>query len=80
MNRFKITVKLFEFFLSQPKMLNYDNITIGLEVEFVVDDQLCEGFVRYKGPVNGKEGVWIGIEAKSQGTFRKFRMHFKYKL
>lgn len=50
--------------------MNYDAITIGLEVEFLVADQVCSGFVRYKGPVNGKDGLWCGIEAKQPGNFK----------
>lgn len=47
-------------------MVNYDVVTIGLEVEFLVNQQLFGGIVRYKGGINGKDGVWIGIEAKEQ--------------
>ncbi|CAF1074833.1 unnamed protein product [Brachionus calyciflorus] len=45
-------------------MVNYDAITIGLEIEFIDNDKIHNGIVRYKGGINGKDGVWIGIEAK----------------
>jgi hypothetical protein len=45
-------------------MVNFDVLTLGLEVEFMLYDQVFSGVVRYKGPINGKDGVWVGIEAK----------------
>lgn len=51
-------------------MVNYDVISIGLEVEFLVSDKVFSGIVRYKGGINGKEGVWIGIEAKEPGIYK----------
>ena len=49
-------------------MVNFDSITIGLEVEFQVEDGSIErGIVRYKGPVNGKPGDWVGVEANRSG-------------
>lgn len=44
-------------------MVNYDSIKIGLEVEFMIEDQIFDGVVRYKGGINGYEGLWIGVEA-----------------
>ena len=53
-------------------MVNFNAVTIGLEVEFLVEDSICSGIVRYKGPVNGKEGDWIGIESSAPGiTFSR---------
>ena len=49
-------------------MVNFDSITIGLEVEFQVENGSIErGIVRYKGPVNGKPGDWVGVEANRSG-------------
>ena len=48
-------------------MVNFDSVRIGLEVEFMcgVDHTgIHNGIVRYKGPINGKEGFWVGVEAK----------------
>ena len=50
-------------------MVNYDAITIGLEIEFILDNKIYDGIVKYKGGINGKDGVWIGIEAKEAGSF-----------
>jgi hypothetical protein len=58
-------------------MVNYDVITIGLEVEFLVEGHLCSGFVRYKGPINGKDGVWVGIESRQPGIFHVLKPIFK---
>jgi hypothetical protein len=44
-------------------MLDFDVIKLGLEVEFQIEEKIFDGFVRYKGPINGKDGLWIGIEA-----------------
>ena len=47
-------------------MVNYEVVTIGLEVEFIcgVDNKnIHKGIVRYKGGINGKEGQWVGVEA-----------------
>ena len=52
-------------------MVNYDVVSIGLEVEFLVQDQIFCGIVRYKGPINGKNGNWIGIEAKQPSNLNK---------
>ena len=41
----------------------YDSIKIGQEVEFLRAEQIFGGVVRYKGGINGYEGLWIGIEA-----------------
>ena len=43
-------------------MVNYESVKVGLEVEFVVGDEIHAGIVRYKGPINGKQGDWIGVE------------------
>jgi dynactin complex subunit len=48
-------------------MVNFNAVTIGLEVEFLVEDSISSGIVRYKGPINGKEGDWIGIESLAPG-------------
>jgi len=52
-------------------MVNFNAITIGLEVEFLVEDNICSGIVRYKGPLNGKEGDWIGVESSAPGMYFK---------
>ncbi len=52
-------------------MVNFDVLTLGLEVEFMLYDQVFSGIVRYKGPINGKDGVWVGIEAKQPSNLRK---------
>ena len=45
-------------------MVNFDCLSVGLAVEFQIEDKsLQTGVVRYKGPINGKEGNWIGVEA-----------------
>ena len=44
-------------------MINFDQISIGLEVEFMIDNKIHRGIVKYKGPINLKDGVWVGIEA-----------------
>jgi dynactin complex subunit len=49
-------------------MLIYDNITIGQDVEFLTEEnEIYSGTVRYKGGVLGRDGVWIGIEARQPG-------------
>ena len=50
-------------------MVNFDSITIGLEVEFQLADggQVHSGKVRYKGGLNGKVGKWVGVEARESG-------------
>lgn len=50
-------------------MVNYDSITLGLRVQFMKDEKICSGTVRYTGGVNGKKGVFIGIEADESGLF-----------
>lgn len=52
-------------------MVNYDSITQGLKVEFVKNEKIFSGTVRYKGGINGKKGVFIGIEADEAGLFYK---------
>ena len=56
-------------------MVNYDAIRVGLEVEFlcgVENSNVHSGIVRYKGPINNKEGEWVGIEAKEPGEYLLF--------
>ena len=49
-------------------MLTYDNITIGQDVEFQLENNVIySGQVRYKGGLVHKDGVWVGIEAKQSG-------------
>lgn len=48
-------------------MVNFDSLSIGLAVEFLINNTVESGFVRYKGSLNGKEGDWIGIEANKPG-------------
>ena len=48
-------------------MVNYDSVSLGLEVEFQLDNEIYDGIVRFKGPVNGKEGVWVGVETIQEG-------------
>jgi hypothetical protein len=52
-------------------MVNYDSIKIGLEVEFMRENQIFHGVVRYKGGIMGYEGLWVGVEASepSNGRF-----------
>lgn len=49
-------------------MVNFDSIKVGLEVEFKCGightSAVHLGTVRYKGSINGKEGNWVGVEAK----------------
>lgn len=47
--------------------LSIDSLSIGLAVEFLINNTVESGFVRYKGSLNGKEGDWIGIEANKPG-------------
>jgi dynactin complex subunit len=45
-------------------MVNFDCLSVGLEVEFQIEKNLLQtGVVRYKGPINGQEGDWVGVEA-----------------
>lgn len=53
-------------------MVHFNVVTIGLEVEFQVENKTVTGFVRYKGPVNGKEGNWVGVEALEPGKILWF--------
>ncbi|RNA14555.1 tubulin-folding cofactor B, partial [Brachionus plicatilis] len=55
-------------------MVNYDSITLGLRVQFMKDEKICSGTVRYKGGVNGKKGVFIGIEADESVGYCDGRM------
>lgn len=49
-------------------MVNFEAITMGLEVEFESENgEIERGNVRYKGGINGKAGDWVGIEAKRSG-------------
>jgi hypothetical protein len=48
-------------------MVNLNAVTIGLEVEFLLESKTYSGIVRYKGPINGKEGDWIGVESVAPG-------------
>lgn len=50
-------------------MVNYDSINLGLKVEFIKDETICRGTVRYKGGLNGKQGVFVGIETDKPGIF-----------
>lgn len=45
------------------EMVNYDSIKVGLEVEFMRENQIFHGIVRYKGGIMGYEGLWVGVEA-----------------
>ena len=48
-------------------MVNFDTLKLGLEVEFVIDQNtnaIHTGFIRYKGAINGKGGDWVGVEAR----------------
>ena len=49
-------------------MVNYDSIKVGLEVEFMIDNHIFDGVVRYKGGINGYDGLWIGVEANQPST------------
>jgi dynactin complex subunit len=44
-------------------MVNYNTLTIGLEVEFMHEEKVCAGRVKYKGKLNGQEDMWVGVEA-----------------
>lgn len=48
-------------------MVYYDSINIGSRVEFLKNDKICSGVVRYKGGVVDRGGVWLGIEANDSG-------------
>jgi len=54
--------------LNEIKMVNYDSIKVGLEVEFMIDNHIFDGVVRYKGGINGYDGLWIGVEANQPST------------
>lgn len=48
-------------------MTHFDTLKIGLQVEFLIDqdkNKIYTGVVRYKGAINGKDGDWIGVEAR----------------
>jgi hypothetical protein len=51
-------------------MVNFDVLTIGLEVEFLLEENVYGGIVRYKGPLNGHDGMWVGVEAKEPSKIR----------
>ena len=54
----------------------YETVTIGIEVEFLIDNVIYSGIIRYKGPINGKDGLWVGIEADQPGLVIIF--YFNY--
>lgn len=53
-------------------MVNYDSINLGLKVEFIRNEKICSGTVRYTGGINGKQGVFVGIEADEPGILEIF--------
>ena len=48
-------------------MVNFESVSLGLEVEFQLENEIYDGIVRFKGPVNGKDGVWVGLETIQEG-------------
>ena len=44
-------------------MVNYDTLTIGLRVEFLHEEKLSSGRVKFKGKINGRDDLWVGVEA-----------------
>ena len=57
-------------------MVNYNSIKIGLEVEFMIEDQIFDGIVRYKGGINGYEGLWVGVEASQPSKyFQRYKLN-----
>jgi dynactin complex subunit len=52
----------------------YDSINIGAQVEFLKNDKIYNGIVRYKGGVINRDGDWIGVEAEEPGKLVKFNI------
>ena len=48
-------------------MVFFESLKIGAEVEFLKNEKVCCGIVRYKGGVVNREGDWVGVETEEQG-------------
>jgi hypothetical protein len=48
-------------------MVYYDSINIGCEVEFLKNDKIYFGIVRYKGGLINRDGDWVGVETNEPG-------------
>ncbi len=43
-------------------MVNYEAISIGSQIEFLKDNNIIFGIVRYKGPIVKQKGLLVGVE------------------
>ena len=50
-------------------MVLFDNINVNQEVEVKWHGDIRKGKVRYKGPINGYKGDWVGVELYANGKF-----------
>ena len=50
-------------------MVLFDNINVNQEVEVKWHGDIRKGKVRYKGPINGYKGDWVGVELYANGNF-----------
>ena len=48
-------------------MVLFDNINVNQEVEVKWHGDIRKGKVRYKGPINGYKGDWVGVELYANG-------------
>lgn len=54
--------------LFAESMVLFDNINVNQEVEVKWHGDIRKGKVRYKGPINGYRGDWVGVELYANGT------------
>ena len=50
-------------------MVLFDNINVNQKVEVKWHGDIRKGKVRYKGPINGYKGDWVGVELYANGKF-----------
>ncbi len=50
----------------------FDNINLNQEVEVKYCGRIKKGKVRYKGPLNGYSGDFVGVELYSKGRLLLF--------
>ena len=50
-------------------MVLFDNMNVNQEVEVKWHGDIRKGKVRYKGPINGYKGDWVGVELYANGKF-----------
>lgn len=48
-------------------MVAYDNVVINQQVEVRMRAGIYLGTVKYKGPINGAPGDWIGVSLELPG-------------